>query len=128
MPKIEDVPIISHEQRLLNIRNYYASTGYVHGKYVRLNDRKLYRLMSHVCDGENITLSLMEDGKTITLPYNDPSIVIISNDVDLLGTWIDFNNLHLTCYYCKHHNEFVYGTGYYHQYQCPVCKNGSKDY
>lgn len=127
MPVIEDVPVVTSTQRLLNIRSYYAAGKYKHGAYALLKDKRICTITGHRA-GREITLNLMDNGKIITLPYNDPSIVIISNELELLNKWNDFNDGQLSCYFCKHHNEFVFGTGHYHQYQCPVCKNGTKDY
>lgn len=127
MSEIIQMPISNSAKRLMKIRTYFAGGSYRHGQYVLLRNKKVLTITGHKA-GRVISLDLMDNGNIFTISHDSPDIVIISNDIDKLVNWNEFNDRHLPCYYCKHHMDYVHGNAYYDQYQCPVCKSEHRDH
>lgn len=112
-----------------NIDYYYNNLKFVHGRYARLKDRSIVNVID-VSDDHN-QLLVRPIGIDIAATQSvdiQTQVVVISNDLERIRKWIDFNDRDECCYHCHHLMRFDYATGYYHHFICNVCGYSNKSY
>lgn len=115
---------------LIAMRNYITAGKMEHGRYVLLTDKTLHEIVGYKNNAKSaIILRIKELGKVYArgrdLCYQDPSIVMIHNDITLMRKWTSWEDpLDIdVCPACSHELKETHVTDTDRHLKCVVCRS-----